>query len=91
MGCRGREHFVTICDEQQDVGANASEGVCNPEGCDANSLCHADVGVGIEQAFDFYDPCGGNLRSDVTECWGVMRAYRNDVQIHARVTRKIVQ
>ncbi len=51
-GGRGCEHLIAVGDEQQNVWPPIGERIGKTENRNADGLCHACVGVGVEKAFD---------------------------------------
>ena len=47
---RGRQHFIAVGDQQQQVGTPRGQSVGQAEDRDADRLRHAGIGIGAEQA-----------------------------------------
>ncbi len=41
-----RQHLITVCDQQQQIGTHDSQLVCQAQRGQTNGLCHSNVGVG---------------------------------------------
>ena len=48
----GRERFVAICDQEQQIRPQLSQQIRQTKHRDTEGLGHADVGVGAEQALN---------------------------------------
>ena len=72
----GRQHFVAVGDEEQQVGAHLTEAIGQAQHGDADGLGHADVGVGTEQAFD----AGGYGEAVLLDLRGGVAEFRREVR-----------
>ena len=92
-GC-GREHFIAVGDEQEEVGAQIAEQVGEAEHGDADGLGHSDIGVGAEKAFDAPgdgEPVPLDLLHGGPEGRGEMRAHGDELEVDCRVRGQVVE
>jgi len=90
----GRQHFVAVGDQQEQVRAPGSEGVSQTQNGEANGFSHAGVGVRAEQALD-----AGLDRKSVTlnfldchaELGRKMRPKREDAQLDGGVVGEFAE
>jgi hypothetical protein len=83
-GCRSG-HFVTVRNQQEQVGAHLTEKVAETERGKTNGLGHARVSVGTQQKFNAavnFEAVLLDFLNGVAEFGGEMRAEGKDTQVN---------
>ncbi len=90
----GREHFVTVGDQEQQIGTHAAENVCEAERGYADGFGHADVGVRVQETFDA--GCDGKFITLDFLCGrskgrGEVRAHDDELEVCLGMHREIFE
>ena len=89
-GC-GRQHFITVRNEKQQIGAHLAEAVGQAERRKAESFRHADVGVGAEEAFEAgvdVEAVFLDFGNGVAELGGEVGSERDELEVQLRIAQR---